>query len=243
MLRGLYEGAMGMVARQTLQDITANNLANVNSTGFQREVLAVHGRFALPAEKRSTNPTDSPFKTPYATEPFAVRDTSPGNVQPTSNPHDVALSGPGYLMAQAADGPKLVRSATLSVNGRGELALPTGEPILGVSGAPIPVGSADWKIDDSGAVVNSRGQLLGRMRLVQAQGAVVPVGNGMSTAQSVADAAPGTLQVLPSHLERSNVDPIREMVNMISGMRAYEAGQKSIQAQDQTLENLLTLLR
>ena len=84
---------MGMMARQAHQDITANNLANVNSIGFQREFLALSSRFAIPEEKRS--PTASPFTTPMATDPISVRDTTPGTIQPTGNPHDVALSGPG----------------------------------------------------------------------------------------------------------------------------------------------------
>ncbi|WP_395095051.1 flagellar hook-basal body protein [Armatimonas sp.] len=241
MLRGLYESAMGMMARQAHQDITANNLANVNSTGFQREVLALSSRFALPEAKRSA--TASPFTTPIATDPISVRDTTPGTIQPTGNPHDVALSGPGYLMVQSANGPRLVRSASLTLNNRGEVALPTGEPILGVSGAPIPLGGSDWKIDETGSIRNSQEQLLGRMRLVQAQGPVTPAGNGMSIAQNITSAAPGSVTVLSGSLERSNVDPIREMVNMITGVRAYEAGQKSVQAQDSTLENLFTLLR
>ena len=241
MLRGLYESATGMRARQILQDVTANNLANVNSTGFQRQVVALHSSYVLTEKTRASNP--SPFNTAFATEPIATRDTTPGLVQPTSNPHDVALSGPGYLMVKTSDGDRLVRSASLTLNASGEVALPTGEPVLGASGAPIPVGSSDWKISESGTITSRNGQVLGRLRLVMPNTPLTPTGNGMSAAAEVRVLAPGTVNVLSGHLERSNVDPVREMVDMISGMRAYEANQKSIQAQDQTLENLFTLLR
>ena len=240
MLRGLYESAMGMNARLTLQDVIANNLANVNSTGFQREMIAIQSRPM--AHGADVGGTGSAANAALSTEVTLFRDTQPGVQQETGNRGDVALEGRGYLVAQTANGPRLFRSGSLQANAQGNLALPTGQLVEGVGGAPIRVGSANWTISAQGNI-EAGGQVLGRLHLVQAQGDVIPEGGGFSTAASVTDLPPGAIKVRGGYLEHSNVDPIHEMVEMIAGMRAYEAGQRAIQAQDQTLQNLFTLLQ
>ena len=80
MLRGLYESAMGMRARQTIQDVTANNLANVNSTRFFSARWSLC-RAALPSPRKKRAANASPFATPYITTPVATQDTTPGHAE------------------------------------------------------------------------------------------------------------------------------------------------------------------
>lgn len=238
MLRGLYESAVGMAARLTLQDVIANNLANVDSTGFQREVAALRARPATPGGSAG-----AARSSPLTLEAISARDPSAGVVRETGVAGDVALEGPGYLVVQTARGPRLLRSGSLRANGSGELSLASGEPVLGVDGRPIAVGAGAWRIKEEGTVSGADGRALGRLRLVLPTGPVRPDGGALAVADAVADARPGAVRVLAGCLERSNVEPVQEMVAMIAGMRAYEAGQRAIQAQDQTLQNLFSLLQ
>lgn len=241
MLRGLYESAQGMISRLTLQDVSANNLANINSTGFQREIAAIHTR-RLPTRSGGADARD-PLSAPRAGDPLVVKDTRPGVLQQTGNPGDVALNGPGYFVVGGASAPRLLRSGSLSLNGSGEIALATGQPVLGIDGRSIRPGGPGWEISPDGVVRTAQGRALNRLRVVEAQGGVQPVGESLVTAPTLVDVPPAQISVRTGYLEGSNVNPMEEMVDTISGMRAYEAGQHAIQAQDETLQNLFSLLK
>lgn len=243
MLRGLYESAQGMISRLTLQDVSANNLANINSTGFQREVAAIHTR-RLPPRNGGEDARD-PRTAPLAADPLVVKDTRPGVLQQTGNPHDVALNGAGYFVVGGAKELRLLRSGSLQLNGNGEIALATGQPLLGADGNAIRPGGPDWKITPDGVVVDGANRPLGRLRVMDSKNGVTPVGDSLVTAPaaSLFDIPAAQVSVRGGYLEGSNVSPMEEMVDMIAGMRAYEAGQKSIQSQDETLQNLFSLLK
>lgn len=243
MLRGLYESAVGMNARLIMQDVIANNLANVNSTGFQRELIAMQSRPILTGGAAAGAATSA--NSTQITDLTRVQDTRPGVQQETGNKGDIALSGKGYLVTQIDDKPQLFRSGSLRADSQGFLALTTGERVEGVGGGPIRVGTADWSISEQGNV-EAEGKIVGRLRIVQVQGEMSREGSGFSKpseAARITDLPLGSVQVRSGYLERSNVDTVHEMVAMIEGMRAYEAGQRAIQAHDQTLQSLFTLLQ
>jgi flagellar basal-body rod protein FlgG len=99
-----------------------------------------------------------------------------------------------------------------------------------------------WQVAPDGAVT-SEGKVVGRLRIVRPSGPLRPEGAKLASAASIQDVPASTVQVRQGFLERSNVDPVKEMVNMIAGVRAYEASQRAIVAQDQSLQNLLEVLR
>lgn len=241
MLRGLYESAQGMISRLTLQDVSANNLANVNSTGFQREVAAIHTR-RLPLRSGGEDTRD-PRTAPQAADPLVTKDSRPGILQQTGNPGDIALNGPGYFVVGGATEPRLFRSGSLQLNGNGEIALATGQPVLGVDGNTIRPGGPGWKISPDGTVVNAQNRPLNRLRVVLPEGNVTPIGESLLSARKINDVPANQISVRGGYLEGSNVNPMEEMVDMISGMRAYEASQHAIQAQDESLQNLFSLLK
>lgn len=233
-----------MTARLTMQDVIANNLANANSTGFQRQMVAVQAYTVTPPTVGATLPSApaDAAKSAMATEIALYQDTQPGILKQTGNKGDVALQGEGYFVAETAKGPRLFRSNTLQPNAQGYLSLPTGELVQGAGGGSIAVGTRSWAISAQGTI-EADGQVLGRLRVVRPDGDVTPEGGGFSVAPRITELPPSAVTVRSGYLEHSNVEPMREMVEMIAGMRAYEAGQRAIQAQDQTLQNLFTLLQ
>ena len=241
MLRGLYESAQGMISRLTLQDVSANNLANINSTGFQREIAALHTR-RLPLRNGGEDIRD-PRTAPLAADPLVAKDRQAGVLQQTGNPGDIALNGSGYFVIGGDAQPRLLRSGSLQLNGQGEIALATGRPIIGVDGNSIKPGGPGWRITQEGVVVDAQNRPLGRLRVVEPKGTVTAVGESLMSAPELIDIPANRIFVRAGYLEGSNVSPMEEMVDMISGMRAYEAGQHAIQAQDETLANLFSLLK
>lgn len=228
MIRGLAASAQGMQAQLAAQDVIANNLANVSTAGFEREVLAFRSGGA--AGKGET-----------ALTPEASVDASQGVLHATGNPGDVAIRGNGYMVAAAPEGNRLFRGGSLhAVNG--QLATADGAAVLGSDGSPITVGTAPFTIGQDGAVT-AAGKSVGKLQILVPTGGTTPAGRAMLTATSARAAAPGEAAVAQGYVEQSNVEPVTEMVNMIGGVRAYESNAKAVQSQDETLQSLFELLK
>jgi flagellar basal-body rod protein FlgG len=245
MLKGLFQAAAGMKTRLEVQDIVANNLANAGTAGFQREIASIHSRPLPPAPAPGRPGIASGAATSTPVEYAATRSTPdlrPGTLQPTGSGTDVALDGPGYLVVQTAGGPRLTRGGTLHVDLEGRLATQAGHPLLDTGGVPIRVGDRRWEIARDGAVIVDE-KPVGRLRLVLPAAAPRREGNTLFDAGDAKDAPAGSVRVLQGYREHSNVDAVREMVDMIAGVRAYESSQRAVLAQDQTLQSLLELLR
>ena len=91
--------------------------------------------------------------------------------------------------------------------------------------------------------MTAAGKPLGRLRVVEPTAAPVREGAHLMAAGGIRDVKGGRTRVLQGFLEHSNVDPVREMVDMIAGMRAYEAASRAVAAQDETLQSLMDVVR
>jgi flagellar basal-body rod protein FlgF len=261
MLKGLYDASAGMKARLAVQDIIASNLANAATDGFQRQVVAIHARMLPPthitSRVRPLHPgsaqiqalrTDSEDPTmPVATprellEPYSTPDSRGGAMQQTGSNADLSLDGPGYLVVQTSGGSRMIRGGSFHPNAQGYLATLSGDPLLGADGRPIQVAGKDWQVSRDGTV-SAAGAIAGRLRMVRPTGPVQAEGASLASAARLQDLPAGAAEVRQGYLERSNVDPVKEMVDMIAGVRAYEASQRAVIAQDQSLQSLLDVLR
>jgi flagellar basal-body rod protein FlgF len=263
MLSGIFQAAAGMKVRLSVHEIIANNLANAGSAGFQREVASVWSA-ALPRTESAGPP--QVMAAPRGFPPFgagagnalrgalavqapaefletqSTADARSGALHDTQSPNDLALDGPGYLVVKTAAGVRLIRGGALMVNARGQLATTSGDPLLAQDGSPLQVGTSRWKIGADG-VVTADGKPLGRLRVVEPTGTPIREGAHLMAAGGIRDVKGGSTRVLQGFLEHSNVDPVREMVDMIAGVRAYEAAQRAVVAQDETLQNLMDVVR
>ncbi|UJD94291.1 flagellar basal body rod protein FlgF [Lelliottia amnigena] len=232
--------AMG-AASQTLnqQAVTASNLANASTPGFRAQLNAMR---AVPVEGL-TLPTRTLV---IASTPGA--DMTPGQMDYTSRPLDVALQQDGWLAVQAADGSEgYTRNGNIQVDSTGQLTI-QGHPVIGESGPlTVPEGSeitiaADGTISalNPGDPPNTVAPV-GKLKLVKAEGNEVARGDdGLFRTSASALAARGaTLQPDPSIrimsgvLEGSNVKPVAAMTDMIASARRFEMQMKVITSVDE----------
>ncbi|HEX2410131.1 MAG TPA: flagellar hook-basal body protein [Solirubrobacteraceae bacterium] len=219
--RGLYIAASGMLAEQIRQEQIANDLANASTAGYKADrtaqstfgdlLLANSGSGAV-VGRQSTAVQVAAIETDFT--PAAARDTG--------EPLDFAVTGEGFFAVQTPQGVRYTRNGQFALDSQGRLVTARGDLVLGRGGAPIA--SRDGKVD---------ARLIG----------VVNLTNPRKEGDSLVSGTPAgaaTGQVRAGALEASGADAARAMVDMIASMRAFEAGQKVIQAIDDTLGRAAT---
>lgn len=234
MIRGLTSAARGMFQQSVKQDIIAHNLANIATPGFKGRRAAAHdfsavfgAQSATVNQPRAAGNQRQAWAAPVANPVLVTsRLEAQGLLQRTGNKTDLAIEGPGFFVVEGPTGSTMTRNGSFALNATGELVTSEGENVLGEAG-PVKVGSADWSIDSSGAVVVD-GAVVDRLRIVASS----PDGG-------TSDVADADRRVTQGVVESSNVAAVREMVATIANMRAYEANQKMIQSIDQTLDKLI----
>ncbi|MCX7925584.1 MAG: flagellar basal-body rod protein FlgF [Fimbriimonadales bacterium] len=231
MLRGLYVAAEGMAARQKAQDAIANNLANLNTTGFKadRPVFeTVYERQLYRLQGAQSQPIGALSAGAVLRELYT--DFQPGALTTTGNPLDLAIDGAGFFAIQTPQGVRYTRNGAFQLNSQGALVTREGYPVLGVNNQPIQVPrNAAIHIGENGVVL-ANGAPMGQLLIVQGNLAKDPDGFFVGAAQPLASP-----RVVSGALEASNVSMVREMVSMIELIRAYETHQKAIHAHDETL--------
>jgi flagellar basal-body rod protein FlgF len=166
----------------------------------------------------------------YATPDSVSANTSNGAIVQTGESNHVALQGSGWLTVEAPDGPRLTRDGRMEVNDEGWLVhAGSGLPILGQGGMISVPENERLRIDEHGQISTERSGILDQLRLSNA--AVVAEGSNLwRPVGDLTDAAP---KIMQGALEKSNVDPMKSMVELIEASRTFEAFQKAMQASDE----------
>lgn len=203
-------------------DVTANNMANANTVGFKREQPLFHEYVETTREA----PVEDAKKTSFVLDYGAVHDIAPGAFQPTGNPLDVMIDGPGYLSVQLGDDVGYTRAGFVKIQENGELATAGGQTLLGEGGTPIivpPEQRATVAIASDGSVMTREGQI-GRLAITvfPDELLVSPRGDGMmsGTGGQILPAEQTRLRV--GGVEGSNVQPIVETTAMVEILRSYQ---------------------
>lgn len=273
MLRGIYTGANGMMAQEARMDSIANNLANVDQTGYKRDLtifkafpdmlirrISDDGLGMTPAGSYDTMPLVGKLGTGVeVNEVFTQFDQ--GSLQRTENNTDLALEGRGFFVIQTERGERYTRNGAFTVNQEGILMTHNGDPVLGENGV-IRIQQNNFIINERGEVMvnnalslNPRDpvsmtgnswqdpQVIDRLRLVDFENIREIRKEGDSLYRETPESGPALpaqgLKVLQGFIEKSNVNVVREMVDMIEVQRSYEANQKTVQAHDQTVGKLI----
>lgn len=256
MIRALRSAASGMYAQQLYIDTIANNLANVNTTGFKRakmefqdlvyQTLKGNGNSQ---ELGAVLPTE--LQIGHGVRPIAIQKSfEQGNILPTGNPLDLSIDGEGFFQISKPDGTVVfTRDGSFKMSRDGALVTSDGysmEPSINV-----PTDTSNVMISRDGTIsVNVIGetepQTLGQLELVRFVNPAGLENLGQNLyKETVASgppipATPGTEgmgQVSQGFLESSNVQIVEEMVAMIVAQRAYEVASKAIK----TAEEMLTI--
>jgi flagellar basal-body rod protein FlgF len=221
---------IGLSRQTTLErqlDVVANNIANVNTTGFKAD-NSLFEEYLSPGAHED-NFVGGDRRLSYVQDRGTYRDMSQGPTEQTKNPLDLAIAGNGFLVVQTAAGERYTRDGGLQLNNQGQLVTATGDPVLGNAG-PIVFQPTDHDInvspDGTITVVEGSGRtdsLRGKLRLVSFADAqrLLKEGTNLYSA-GAGDAQVDTRsQVQQGYIEKSNVNGVAEMSRMIEVTRAY----------------------
>lgn len=241
MIRGLYTSASGMMAEMVRNDVTSNNMANVNTTGYKKDTALFKSFPELLIQRVNDNKKTDVIKPPVigamgtgAIVDEVVTSHEQGQLRETTNPFDLAIFGDGYFVVQNPNGTFYTRNGSFTLDGQGYLVNSNGDYLMGENG-PIRIGdTSNIRVDESGEVFE-KGNRIDAIRLVTVQDKkqLEKMGDSLFAGGQAVNGITGKIK--QNFIETSNVNVINEMVNMITIMRAYEANQKVITAHDQTL--------
>jgi flagellar basal-body rod protein FlgF len=250
MENALLVGLSRQMALSNELDIIANNIANLDTTGFKAD-NASFSEYLMPRASDGQFP-GSDRRISFVQDRASWIDFSPGAIERTGNPLNVAIDGPGYLVVQTPNGQRYTRNGALSTNATGQLVTTEGFPVLGSSG-PITFQNTDHdvSISPSGIVTVREGSSTadaprGQLQLVAFDQPHLLQKDGGSTFNAPtgvnANPAPPTTHLVQGTLERSNVNAVAEMARMIQITRSYSDIAAILQQQGDQRRNALQQL-
>jgi flagellar basal-body rod protein FlgF len=222
---------IGLSRQMTLErqlDVVANNIANVNTSGFKAD-SSLFEEYLMPGAHED-NFVGRDRRLSYVQDRGTYRDFSQGPTEQTGNPLDVAVAGNAFLVVQTAGGERYTRDGGLHMNNLGQLVTAAGDTVQGTSG-PIVFQPADHDVsispDGTITVVEGTGRTdaqRGKLRLVSfadAQKLLKEGSNLYSAGEGGAAQPDAKSQVQQGYLEKSNVSSVAEMSRMIQVTRTY----------------------
>jgi len=262
-LKALSIAATGMSAQQTNLEVIANNIANINTTGFKRaraefsDLLYQVERLQGVPERANQNIVPEGANIGLGVKTAAVRNVHvQGSLTNTGNKLDVALVGKGWFQIEGADGePLYSRAGAFNTNANGELVTVDGFAVM--PAIVVPANAVEVIINKSGQVfarVDGQANLqdLGQLTLANFsnEAGLAPIGNNLFRETPASGPAtigvpgdPGFATVEQGYLEASNVDPVKEITELISAQRAYEMNSKVIKAADEMAATVTQSMR
>lgn len=251
MLRGLYSSTTGMNVQQAKVENISNNMANSTTPGYKKEEILIQSfPEKLLIEQGGPKRKDGlPLQKPAAKigslgtgslVAGTVTDYTPGTLQETGNPTDIAIRGPGFFVVsdstqEEPDQVYFTRTGLFKVDQEGFLTLNGRYRVLGEAGE-IRVGSDKFTIAPDGTI-DTGGTVVDKLRLVEFDDLNIlsKSGEGLFTGPRGSEKQAAATTVVQGRLETSNVNIIDEMAQLITVMRAYEANQRIIQNYDEIL--------
>jgi len=252
-MKALAIAATGMNAQQTNLEVIANNIANINTTGFKRaraefsDLLYQVDRMQGVPNRANSSLVPEGVSIGLGVKTAAVRNLHiQGSLISTGNRFDMALTGNGWFQIDGADGQTLyTRSGAFNTNATGQLVTIDGltvQPAINV-----PVDAIEVIVNKTGQVfarIDGQADLqeLGQLQLANFanEAGLAALGDNLFQETPASGPAnvgvpgdPGFANVEQGYLEASNVDPVKEITELISAQRAYEMNSKVIQAADE----------
>jgi flagellar basal-body rod protein FlgF len=240
-----YISASGASAQLRDLDVVANNLSNVGTPGYKRGESIF--RAVLESSIRNPDGQLQPgaTSTAFVSTDLVGADFSRGSAQGTGSPLHAMIDGPGFFEIMTPNGPRYSRAGNFIVNRDGDLATPSGYPVQG-EGGPISIRDGSARIDATGAIVDSTGNVLGRLKVSDFDDRQSLVREGQSLFAASDEAGMHILEqrtFIPGSVEGSNVDSSRELATMVMLQRAFETNVRAMQVDDETTQRLIEGMR
>ena len=245
MIKGLYTAGAGMMLQMARQDVVANNLANVNTSGYKKQVAVAQAfpnmlMSRLGEIKKNSQGEYQPVPikligevgTGAAVEKI-YSDLSMGNIRKTDNAADLALSSDGYFAVLTPQGERYTRNGQFKINSEGILTTNQGYPVLDSSDQTINL-QEDFLVDETGNI-SVNGENIAQLKMIHFDNPqyLQREGDNLLAAQEEVGTTLERPGILQGYIEDSNVNAVKEMVEMINVVRAYESMQKVVQAEDE----------
>jgi flagellar basal body rod protein FlgG len=242
---GFYISAEGAQAQARRLEVIANNLANVETAGFKRDIPTFQARFAEAIQQgldrphsRSQNDVGGGVKIVDS-----ITDYTSSSLRQTEVPTDFAINGDGFFQVRGRDGGVyLTRAGNFTLDTQGRLITQTGNmPVLDESRSEIVVdGSRPWEVQAGGLIVQDGSSTAIGLVQPRSLGDLVKMGGNMfKSLAPTSNVAAGERDVRQGYLEQSGVNATREMMSMIETSRAFEANTRLIQHQDSMISGLV----
>ncbi|WP_372801881.1 flagellar hook-basal body complex protein [Paracoccus seriniphilus] len=216
--------------------VVANNIANVNTTGFRREGVIFAEYLSSVGDRGKT--------LSMAHARGRLIDLRQGVLTQTNGNFDLAVEGQGFFLVETPEGNRLTRNGAFMPSPEGELMTADGFRLLDEGQAPIviPARASSVKVGQDGTL-SANGLEFGRI------GVFAPAGDAQITHHGgtifATDLPPEVIenpQIRQGFLEESNVDPVFEITRMIEVQRAYELGQSFLDREDQRIRNAISAM-
>lgn len=248
MIRGIYTAVSGMITQEAKQDIITNNLANVNTVGFKKDDLAVRSFDDMVIQNYDKVVGGKNVRNIIGTlnngsEIDSVNtDYTSGTIQSTGISTDFAIDGRGFFTVNRNGQNYYTRDGHFHVNPQGYLVTDSGDYVSCEQNQRLFVGNNEISCDPGGniTILDHNGNVVGQDKFatvdfddynnLQKIGDNLFEGNNAHTAN---------VTVKQNSLERSNVNTVNEIVNMLTTMRTFETNQKVVQSIDETLDKVV----
>jgi flagellar basal-body rod protein FlgF len=251
MLKNIYGPLSGGIAQEKVLDILANNMANANTTAFKEEQVTFSAMQANPWPNYTNPLPPAPYKLDmrdlyklhgnefgYTALANVATSQVQGGLRQTGNPLDVAIQGNGFFAVNTPFGERFTRDGSFSLTPEGTLVTKNGALVQGNNGAITGLTEGNVKILPTGEVYKN-GDFVDKLKVTAFKDTQIlqKLGDNLY----VHDGAPENMapfqgELAQGNLENSNVNPMRNLTNMIVAHRTYEALQKAIKSQDETMQ-------
>ncbi len=236
MENSIYLGLSKQVALKTNMDIVANNIANMNTSGFRGQNTLFEEYISDPRYG------DDDLSFVYDYGQYQMTDSGP--VERTSNPLHVALNGPGFMAVERPDGTTgYTRDGAFQKHADGTLLTAAGYPVLGQGGPiVIPADATEIIIDETG-VVSDQGGPIGALQIVEFDNVqeLRASGNNLYVTDGASRPAENT-EARQGFLEGSNVNSVTEMTRMIEIMRDFQSTSRMLENEHERLRGAIQTL-
>ncbi len=245
---GMYQSASSLAALERWQDAVAQNITSNQVAGYKKQTVQLWsvpgGEIQGDESQKVGHGGATPVFYPAANLGISF---SKGESMPTRRDFDFAIGGAGFFQLQDDAGNNYyTRNGSFTMTPGLDLVNHNGFAVLGEGGNPIKLqpGGGQVSVDENGQI-NQNGAVIGRIELVQFENnhALKNLGGGLFGANDGQE--PEVVEepeVLQGHLEQANIQPLREMVDLVGIARAYEANQKMISHRDELMKQTLEKL-
>lgn len=246
MTYGMWLSAAGLQVNEYRQSLMANNIANIDTTGFKHDLALIHERQAA----SRLHPVQNPFTHPVFDQlggGLGVRPTftsfTQGELVETGNTLDLAIAGDGFFTVRDGDQVRYTRDGQFTRAANGQLVMVSGEgrfKVLNTQGQPVFIDPAlgELSIAEDGTIRQGLATI-GQLAVVDFADRTHLSKRGANVYENVGNdhPQPASGRVQSGQIERSTVNPAESLASMIEVSRAYELNGRMIQLQDETLNH------